>query len=109
MLMRPLQVHSSNLLWSYPSLRAHSQKAIPSTVSQAANKPLTFAEPNCVQHHLNTRQQRLDLHYFGPAAHIRAEQLAAEATVQSNDDGIEYSGPVDNDSARAKAAGHFGH
>ena len=85
------------------------QKAMPSTVSQAANKPLTFAERIAQGKTPIQDQTATDGPSFtsGPAAHIRAEQLAAEATVQSNDDGIEYWGPVDNDSARAKAAGQI--
>ena len=64
------------------------QKAIP---QQFHKQPTNRSHLRTLRkrYHLNTEQQ-LDLHYFGPAAHIRAEQLAAEATVQSNDDGIEY-------------------
>ena len=41
----------------------------------------------------------------GPAAQERAELLASEATIQNNDVGVAYWGPIDNDSSRAKAAG----
>ena len=70
-------------------------------------KPMSFAERIKQGKATPQPQTALDSPSFtsGPAAHLRAEQLAAEATVQTNEEGLEYWGPIDNDSARAKAAG----
>ena len=74
---------------------------------QKKRKPMSFAERIKQGKATPQPQTASDSPSFtsGPAAHLRAEQLAAEATVQTNEDGLDYWGPIDNDSARAKAAG----